>query len=91
MDTLSPKQIREKRAQANPLKPTVHVGKGGVDESVVSELQAQLKKNKLVKVRLLPTATEGGEEDRDQAEALAEATGSVLVETRGHTAVYWRG
>lgn len=90
MDALSPKEIRAKRAEANQLPVTLHVGKDGVNDAVRDELDSQLRKKKLVKVRLLPSATEGGAEDRGQAEALAEATRSTLVEVRGHTAVYWR-
>lgn len=90
MNPLTPKEIRAKRAAANQLSVTVHVGKDGVSPALVEEMERQLKGKKLVKVRLLPAATEGGAGDQAQAEALAEATRSALVEVRGHTAVYWR-
>jgi RNA-binding protein len=90
MDRLDPDELRAKRAQANQLAVTLQVGKNGVTESTVAELKAQLHKKKLVKVRLLKSATQGGEEDRSQAEALAAQADAVLVEVRGHTAVYWR-
>jgi RNA-binding protein len=88
--TLSPDQAAGKRAQAQALPVTMHVGKNGVTEATVAELKAQLHKHKLVKVRLLPAATEGSG-DRDQAEALAGAADAALLEVRGHTAVFWRG
>jgi RNA-binding protein len=90
MIPLTPDQVRAKRAEAQQLAVTVHVGKNGV-EAAAAELLAQLKKHKLVKARLLPSATEGGAGDKGQAEALAAAVGAQLVEVRGHTAVYWRG
>lgn len=78
------RRIRELRAKAQSLKPTVFVGKDGITESVVRELSLQLEKFKLVKVKLQPSS----EMDRDEAgKRLADATGATLVEVRGRTAV----
>lgn len=88
---LTNKEIQQKRAEANTLTATFHLGKDGVSESAIAELRAQLKRRKLVKARLLAAATEGGASDKAQAEALADATDSTLIEVRGHTAVFWRG
>ena len=90
MDPPSNKQLQEKRAQAQSLAVSLQVGKNGVTDATVAELKAQLHKHKLVKVRLLRSATEGGAQDDAQAEALATAADAVLVEVRGHTAVFWR-
>lgn len=90
MDRLDADQLRAKRALANQLPVTLHVGKNGITPSTVAELKAQLHRKKLVKVRLLRSATEGGAEDRSQAEALAQEADAQVVEVRGHTAVYWR-
>lgn len=81
-------RIRELRAKAQSLKPTVYIGKDGITESVVRELSLQLEKAKLVKVRLQPSS----EMDREEAGSrLAEATRSTLVEVRGRTAVLAKG
>lgn len=78
------KRIRELRGKAQALDATMHVGKEGITESVAEELTRQLKKNKLVKVRLLPSL----EMDRETAaEQLAKASASALVEIRGNTVV----
>ncbi len=90
MNPLTPQQVRQKKAEANRLAVTLHIGKSGITDATVAELDTQLRQRKLVKVRLLPTATEGGTQDRDQAAALAQATQSTLIEVRGHTAVYYR-
>lgn len=90
MDKLNNQQIQEKRALAQQLDVTLQVGKNGVTPATITELDGQLKKKKLVKVRLLKTATEGGAEDALQAQKLAEGTHSTLIETRGHTAVFFR-
>lgn len=91
MRKLDSDEVRAKRAAATQLSVTLHVGKNGVNQATIAELKAQLHKHKLVKVRLLPSATDGGDGDKTQAEALAEATQAQLIEVRGHTAVFWRG
>lgn len=81
------KRIMELRGRAQRLRPTVQVGKEGVTDAVVDEISRQLKKNKLVKVKLLPSF----EEDRtDAAGRLAQRSASSLVEVRGKTVVLAR-
>ncbi len=78
------KRIIDLRGRAQALPATVHVGKEGITQTVVDEITKQLKKTKLVKVKLLPAL----ESDRKEAGlALANATSSVLVEVRGRTVV----
>lgn len=85
----SNKDIQQKRSEANAVEVTLHVGKNGITESTVAELKAQLEKRRLVKVRLLKSATyETG--NQAQADALAEQSGGILVDVRGHTAVFWK-
>lgn len=84
------KLLRRLRADAQQIQPTVTVGKNGITDATVEELDRHLKKDKLVKVRLLKSATHGEDMD-DQAKSLADATRSVLIETRGGTAVLYRG
>ena len=90
MKTLDADEVAAKRSAAQKLTATLHVGKNGVNDATVAELKAQLHKHKLVKVRLLPAATEESG-DRAQAEALAAAAACHLIEVRGHTAVFFRG
>lgn len=90
MDKLTNAHIQKKRAEAQQVDVSLQVGKNGVTPATVEELSAQLKKRKLVKVRLLKSATEGGSQDKDQAQALADGTRSTLIEVRGHTAVFFR-
>ena len=89
--SLSTKERQQKRAQGQTLQVSLQLGKAGLNDALVEELRAQLKQRKLVKVRLLPSATEGDTDDRAQAEALAAAAEAELVEVRGHTALLWRG
>ncbi len=81
------KRIRELRGEAQSLPATVHVGKEGITCSVGEELRKQLKKNRLVKVRLLQSF-DGDREDAGKR--LADASESVLIEIRGKTVVLAR-
>ena len=71
---------KELMRRALELTPTVHVGKDGLKESVAEEIKAQIKKNRLIKIRILPAA----DTDSDtMAASIAAATGAVVVDVRG--------
>ncbi len=44
---------KELMRRANDIGPTVHVGKDGLDKGVFDEISNQLKKNRLIKVKIL--------------------------------------
>ena len=69
---------KELMRRALEIGPTVHVGKDGLKDSLYEEIKAQLKKNRLIKVKVL---TDEG--TSDIAEAIAEATSAVAVDVRG--------
>jgi RNA-binding protein len=78
------RRIIELRGKAQSLPCTVHIGKDGVTDTVLEELSRQLKKNKLVKVKVLPAV----EDDRKAlGRELADATSSTMIEVRGRTVV----
>ncbi len=62
------------------LKPTIHVGKDGITDSLIEEVKLQVKTRKVVKIRLLPAS--GGERD-ETAKEISERSGTVLVDARG--------
>jgi len=72
------------RVTAQRLKPTLHIGKDGLSDMIVEELVKQMKKSKLVKVRVL-NSYEGNR--RDIGAHLAIRTSSVLIDVRGSTIV----
>lgn len=64
------------------IDPTVHVGKEGLTEGIVQEVKTQVKRHKLIKVRVLPAA----DMDKDAVAAeLAQRSGTTVVDTRGFT------
>lgn len=84
------KKMTEKEAKkelmrrALEISPTVHVGKDGIKDSVCEEIKLQLKKNRLIKIKVLSNADE---ETDDAAEEIAKATDAVVVDVRGNVAV----
>ena len=71
---------KELMRRANEINPTVHVGKDGLDQGLFEEITAQLKKNRLIKVKVLSNSDEGA---KDAASAIEENTGAVVVDVRG--------
>ncbi len=68
--------------RGSEIKPTIHVGKDGITDSLVEEVQRQIEGRGIVKVRVLPAA--GLDKERVGME-LSISTGATLVETRGFT------
>ena len=68
---------------------TILIGKSGVSEEVLKEVEKQLEKRKMVKVKLLGTALKGSKTKQIAAQ-IAERTEASLVEVRGHTFMLYR-
>jgi putative YhbY family RNA-binding protein len=70
--------------------PTIWVGKEGLTSQVATEVEKQLQRTKMVKIRILPAAL--NEENTAQviANRTAEQTGAALVEVRGHVFIIFR-
>jgi RNA-binding protein len=75
------------RGEANSLDPIVHVGKEGITESVIEQLDEALEGHELLKLRILEST---GRTTRSAAEELATATGSDVVQVIGGIAVLFR-
>lgn len=79
---MPPRTMKDVKRVGHGLRPTVHVGKEGMTDTLIDEIAKQVKARKVVKVRLLPSV----EEDRKLvAEELANRSNAVLVEVVGHT------
>jgi putative YhbY family RNA-binding protein len=70
--------------------PTIWVGKDGLTPQSVAEIEKQLQKNKMVKVRILPAALQELNTAESIAANAAKATDSALVEVRGHVFILFR-
>ncbi|HUR70199.1 MAG TPA: YhbY family RNA-binding protein [Candidatus Thermoplasmatota archaeon] len=89
MSELTSHDLAALKASGQQLEVAFQVGKNGLSEGVVKELHAWLEREPLIKVRMLKGAREG-ESTKELAQKLAEMAGVVLVEVRGHTALFYR-
>ncbi len=69
--------------------PTVWIGKEGLTEQSLIEIEKQLKKNKMLKIKILQTALIQ-ETKKEIAAKAAEQTGALLVDLRGHIFILYR-
>jgi putative YhbY family RNA-binding protein len=70
--------------------PTIWIGKEGLTPQLIGEIEKQLQKNKMVKVRVLPAALQGDNTAQSIASKAAEQTDAALVEVRGHVFILFR-
>jgi putative YhbY family RNA-binding protein len=70
--------------------PTIWVGKEGLTPQLAAEIEKQLQRNKMVKVRILLAAMQGEVTAQAIAADAAEKTNSALVEVRGHVFILFR-
>ena len=82
----SKQRARLKRIAAST-ETILQIGKGGVGEQLVKQVDDALTARELVKLRALETAPE---EPGELAQALAEATGSQVVQVIGRRLVLYR-
>ncbi|WP_373896263.1 ribosome assembly RNA-binding protein YhbY [Virgibacillus natechei] len=84
---LTGKQKRYLRAEANPLKPIFQVGKSGVNDNMVTQINEALEKRELIKVSILQNSME----DKDTvAEQLAKGTGAEIAQIIGNNIVLYK-
>ena len=84
---LTSKERADLRAQANTLETTLMVGKEGVTEAVVAEVDRLLTARELIKGKVLESALMSA---REVSEALCEATGADGVSCVGSKFVIYR-
>ncbi len=73
------------RGVAHGLRPLVHVGKGGVTESILAAVDEQLKVHELIKVRFLDP-----DDKKAMARDLAAAAQAEIAGIVGHVAILYR-
>ena len=83
---LTPRQRAALKARAHALEPAVNVGKAGVQDSVVREVDRALTAHELIKLKI--------DADREERESiagiLADRTGASVVQRVGKVVVLWR-
>lgn len=89
MSKITTKMKRHVRHELKEEGPTIWVGKEGLTPAVTAQVEAQLQRTKMVKIRILKSALA-----EDTAKAIAsrtaEQTSAALVEVRGHVFILYR-
>ena len=75
------------RAAGHHLSPIVQIGKEGVSDALLKELDAQLAVHELVKVRI---GTESPEDRFEAADRLGAAVGAQIAQILGRTLLVYR-
>jgi RNA-binding protein len=84
---LTPKNKALLKKLANPIQPSLTIGKGEVDATMLKSVDAALEAHELVKLHVLTTQSGSLEET---AGVLAEKTKSEVVEIIGRMIVLYR-
>ncbi|MCW4010303.1 MAG: YhbY family RNA-binding protein [Candidatus Bathyarchaeota archaeon] len=89
MSKITSKMKRHVRHELKEEGPTIWVGKEGLTPAVMVQVENQLQKTKMVKIRILKSALA-----TDTAKAIATRTAAqldaALVEVRGHVFIIYR-
>jgi len=80
---------RHVRYKLKDEKPTVWVGKDGLTSPLLGEVENQLEKKKMLKIKILKSALQQNNAQAIASKA-AEQTGASLVEVRGHVFILYR-
>mgnify|MGYP001239104194 CR=1 FL=1 len=84
---LTGKQKRFLRSKAHHLQAIFQVGKDGVNENMLEQLDDVLEKRELIKVKVLQNCLE---DKASVAEQLQEGTGAELVQIIGNQIILYR-
>ncbi len=90
MSKITTRMKRHVRHVLKDENPTIWVGKDGLTAQSVAEMEKQLQKNKMVKVRILPAALKELTTAEEIAKKAAKETEAALVEVRGHVFILFR-
>lgn len=85
--TLTSAQRRHLRALAHPLEPVVQLGRQGLTEAVLRQIDEALERHELIKVKLgreCPTEIDAA------APEIERETGSAIAQIIGHVIVVYR-
>ena len=89
MSEITTRMKRHVRHKLKDEKPTIWIGKDCLTPQLSGEIEKQLNKNKMLKVRILTSALQH-ETAKAIAMKAAEDAGAALVEVRGHVFILYR-
>lgn len=75
------------KGKANHLKPLFQVGKNGLSQEQIKQIDDALESHELMKISLLQNAFES---PKEVADAIAEATDAVVIQVIGRVIVLFK-
>ena len=81
------KQKRYLRALASTMPAVVMIGKGGLSEEMIQQIQFAIEKRELIKVKVLNNCLE---DPKEILPDLADMLGAELVQIIGHNGVLYK-
>jgi RNA-binding protein len=89
LNEITTRMKRHVRHKLKDEKPTIWIGKDGLTPQISVEIEKQLNKNRMLKVRILKSALQQ-ETAKAIATKAAEEAEAALVEVRGHVFLLYR-
>jgi len=89
LSKITTRMKRHVRHKLKDEKPTIWIGKDCLTPQLSSEIEKQLNKNKMLKVKILKSALQQ-ETAKAIATKAAEQAAAALVEVRGHVFILYR-
>lgn len=84
---LSSKQRAQLKGLANSLDAIFQIGKGGINEQLLRQVDETLERRELIKLRVLETSPESV---RETAEQVAKQSGADVVQVIGSKFILYR-
>lgn len=84
---ITTKQRAELKSLANSLDPAFQVGKGGVNEAQIKQIDDYLRVHELIKIKVLDNSLYTA---REAAEEIAEAISAEVVQVIGSKAILYK-
>lgn len=81
--------IKELKKRAHPLRPVLRIGKSGITDSFIDHTKELLKKQDLIKIKILPSALDNVDR-KSTARMISEKTGAKLVDQIGLVIVLYK-
>ena len=79
-----------KLAKSDSLEVSIRIGKDGVNERLISELESQLQKRTVVKLKINKGLASNKENRMQIFSSIAAESNSSVIFQRGNVAVFWR-
>ncbi len=79
----------QKLANSRDFQPSVRIGKSGITENLITEIDEQLSRKEVVKIKINRGLFDKGD-IKQVWEHLSSETNSNIVSSRGNVCVLWR-